>query len=815
MPPQTPPAMFALKAFRTAILGTPAPPKVQHQVRHRRSRKKTSAKTEETFRPTEKRDSKSIASAEPAAATKRLSYERPERPDPLRSSEDSNFAKDIPKNPIPFKISKRSNLFDRSPSPSGEVPSPINTNITTPVKAPPSPTKGILLTPGATLNGRKKTVSFHKSVPSSGIGAQDSNSRIRSGLPHEYPGKFPSPWTPRTATPGTNKTSSLSNELKPEEKTGNGDVKEKQPVKRSQNSYGLFDIGEDSRIDDYLEESDNDKDSLLTAQDAEVTSDMDAPKSASGKFWKERTETLEDLAVQKLEKLRTRCKIATGYAKKKDELCVDLGEKLREVMETNSMLKAELKRLHQNPVILGGEDSDTALRSAMSIIDEKSLQLAASHDEINRMQTLIGQYEHKLGAFQEMLDQRENELTEMSMSLFANDEDENLRKSVEDLKKKLRKANAEIREMKLTKIESNNLKSRVEGLDRSYAELVAEKEKLECELKTYKEDDANKSASTIRSSTEQRLRQQIEALEKAKRELRQELRNKAADEAKEKRETERRFRAEMAEIKSDLTSLKWDKEKANIELQELNSYVGRVEKELEKAIIERDEFRKKAASFGNGFWEKATAQELKDVKQEKTSPEEENEKKTRELDAARRELDKLKTQRKAANPPASSSSRIPGKREPEVSGSDDSALDRSFDRTIQPLQPSTSSSNFRNPPPNSFSLSILETPNQSRTNIENSLLPSPPPVSPAPTNKQDPFQESSFYRERQKKASPRASMVSMAITPPAAAGGRKVSGVGRVVGRNGRAVANMDPAKRAAAEKRLAERKKARAEQAA
>src|SRR5947207_9527106 len=55
--------------------------------------------------------------------------------------------------------------------------------------------QGILLTPGTALN-RKKSVAFVPDDYDDTV-REFKSGRVRSGLPSSYPGKFPSPWTPK------------------------------------------------------------------------------------------------------------------------------------------------------------------------------------------------------------------------------------------------------------------------------------------------------------------------------------------------------------------------------------------------------------------------------------------------------------------------------------------------------------------------------------------------------------------------------------------------------------------------------------------
>lgn len=855
IPPQTPPAMFALKAFRTTLFGTPAPPKFDEKPPHK---KKTSKPNPQ---PVKEKDE---------AISKDLPLHPRRNSEPLDKTEGLEASSNPIVQPIPFKITRKPNLFDPSSIATSELP-PNLTN-STPVKRPVSPTKGILMTPGTAMT-RKKAVTFHPSVPTATT-PPNRNGHIRSGLPHEFPGKFPSPWTPKVSTashhqrsaswsdPGSSRLPDDDEQPGPAEKTEKG----KQPQKSTAPILAeYYEVNEDSRIGDFLDESEGDEDILEELQEVDATIDMEAPRSNSGKYWKERTEKIEGLALSKVDRLKTRCKIATGYAKQKDELCVNLGEKVREVTEKNRRLKGELKRLstsisgapstatgYTNAFSSSSSYNTHVLEQALQRIGEKDAELAASKQERERMEGVIEMHKEKLQAFEEMLDQRESKITELSMSMFNGDDDQDLEGVVADLKKKLRCAKLEAKEYGLVRLEAKNLRERVDGLERGYLDVTTEKDKLQRELDRMRaiEEEGDKSMNRIRSNTENRLRAQVESLEKARKDLRAELREKSLNEAKEKRESERKWRAELAEAKGKTAAAEWEKERLDKEIGDLREYTGRLERELERTRAELDELRKSSGpppgTAGDDMreWQmkqRTTTQELRKVKEENYSLKTQKSGADDQLRDARKEIERLRLQLNGATKidvttlPTTSSRE---NKEPE-SASDDSAVDRSFDRrnrptTSPPPAPSTPRSRspvkFNSPSPKLPTFSFAETPKQTNNkplnlDAESSLLlPDLPPDTPVADNNE----YTNFQQQRRQKASPRASIVNIAPTPPSSGSSRKVTGVGKVVGRRVSSGAGavgggvrrvsslaMDPARRAAAEKRLAERKRMRGATAA
>ncbi|CAZ82885.1 unnamed protein product [Tuber melanosporum] len=854
MPPQTPPAIFALKAFRTTLFGTPAPPKFDEKPPHKRTSKPNPHPVKE------KKDE---------VISKDLPLSR-RNPEPLDKTEGLEASGNPIVQPIPFKITKKPNLFDTSSISTSELPP--NPTDNTPVRRPVSPTKGILMTPGTAV-ARKKAVTFHPSVPTATT-PPNRNGHIRSGLPHEFPGKFPSPWTPKVSTASHHQRSaswsdpSSSRLPDDDEQPGPADKAEKgkQPQKLTAPILaGYYEVNEDSRIGDFLDESEGDEDIPEDLQEVDATTDMEVPRSNSGKYWKERTEKIEGLALSKVDRLKTRCRIATGYAKQKDELCVNLSERIREFAEKNRRLKIELKRLsastsgapstatgYMNTFSSSSSYTSHALEQAMHIIREKDAELAASNQERERMDGIIEGHREKLRAFEEMLDQRENKITELSMSMFNGDDDQDLEEVVANLRKKLKSAKLEAKEYGLVRLEAKNLRERVDGLERGYVDVTTEKDRLQRELDRMKsiEVEGDKSMSRIRSSVENRLRAQVEGLEKARKDLRAELREKSLNEAKEKRESERKWRAELAEAKGKTAAAEWEKEKLDKEIGDLREYTGRLERELERTRTELDELRKSGGSSSGTVgddireWQtkqRTTVQELRKAKEENCSLRTQKSGVADQLRDAKKEIEKLRLRLTGATNidvttlPTTSSQQ---NKEPE-SASDDSAVDRSFDRrnrptTSPPPVPSTprsrSPAKLNSPSPKLPTFSFAETPKQTNNkplnpDTESSLLlPDLPPDTPVA----DSNEYTNFQQQRKQKASPRASIVNIAPTPPSSNFARKVTGVGKVAGRrvsSGVGAAGggvrrvsslaMDPARKAAAERRLAERRRVRGAAAA
>jgi len=763
----------------------PVMPRTQEPQEEKREEGKPMVRRREEYRRPEPRSAEEETTQSRPTRRQRLSFQNEER-------KDNNIAE-----PKPFNLLPHVNLFDPgSSSRTTDLPAYLAQG--TPAR-PPSPTKGILVTPGVSM-GRRKAVTFDPTTKNEEV--KSKNPRTRSGLPSDFPGKFPSPWTPRQS--GSLEETSL-------------------PIKSASRKRAVrFDVTENSRIEDILRESDDDNDKIPVFQDGDLTVDMNAPKSASGIYWKEHAENLEGLAVSKVDKLKDRCNLAIEYAKRKDEFCVNLGEKLREVMDKNKLLKNEIKRLNQISQFSSSPEA-SALSDAMRMLAEKEARVSQSEEEMARMQLIIDQYTARLQTFEEMLDQREQNITDLSMSLYAGEKnmfDETDSEQVTELKQKLRHARQEVKELGPLRAEYRDCKSRVSILEK-------EKETLEAQLESMK-SVGDESRLSIRSGAETRLRSRIDELEKEKRDLKAEVRSKAAEISKERRETEKSLRSEIADLKTIAMSEELDKKELARETERLKDVIHGLERDLIKATSEKTASR--WGDYKPDEWQqkhRATLQELRQPKDEIAI--------LRQLtgqydDQASLRLRLPSGSLKAATSMAESkaSKETPPKKYGEMitkeassSASDDSAIDRSYDR--KPLTiTSASRANSRSGSPRKFTPPVLGFDAKPYGDIANSsLFPSLSKAKeePAPAvtsqsrvpgsnygNHTMDFGGETFASMRRVKASPRPSMVNFEISPGPAKR-RAFAFREKPLASKAKGGVFGDPKRLAAAQRRLADRK--------
>jgi hypothetical protein len=209
----------------------------------------------------------------------------------------------------------------------------------------PSKPQGILMTPGTTTTHRK-TVSFGLAVKDN-----EGNPSVytgKSGLPQNYPGKFPSPWTSKSADM--------------ESKGGQTALTKSLYEARDQSSKKLIALEDSIKTIDPSDlehqhitirssplkkrrQDDTRKRKTDSESDADTTLDLNEPRSASGRHWKSRYNRDRDRSKGEIRKLIKYKELARSYAKKKDVEKEELVELLREERHQIGCMEEEISRL--------------------------------------------------------------------------------------------------------------------------------------------------------------------------------------------------------------------------------------------------------------------------------------------------------------------------------------------------------------------------------------------------------------------------------------------------------------------------------------
>ena len=207
---------------------------------------------------------------------------------------------------------------------------------------------GILMTPGTASKGRK-TVSFGSQIEDN----EGKRSGInRSGLSNDCPGKFPSPWTPGT-------------ELKLDP------ASDKRP--RTRLTEALF----DARTTTQPKPGQKPK----ARDDSDITMDMGAPRSDSGKYWKEQYESYAERSEREMKKVVAKQQLAKKFAMKKDSEVTELATKLEQERKRFRLRERELEQ--QN------KDYQERLRQAMAGNSSSSIEIAALKSRIAALENTV------------------------------------------------------------------------------------------------------------------------------------------------------------------------------------------------------------------------------------------------------------------------------------------------------------------------------------------------------------------------------------------------------------------------------------------
>lgn len=186
------------------------------------------------------------------------------------------------------------------------------------------------MTPGVGT-GRKKSVSFPAHVVDNE--GKTTSFAARIATPKAVPGKFPSPFTPRTL-PQPQATEKCNSKI-------TEDLPTKRPVELSPTMRRAKD-------------------------DTDLTIDVSEPRSESGRYWKEQYVSYAEKSEKEMKRLVAKHQMAKSYAKRKDEEAMELRTKLtesnrdhhikeREMSEQLKDLKRQLLKAHDQVTRLTGE----------------------------------------------------------------------------------------------------------------------------------------------------------------------------------------------------------------------------------------------------------------------------------------------------------------------------------------------------------------------------------------------------------------------------------------------------------------------------
>jgi hypothetical protein len=174
------------------------------------------------------------------------------------------------------------------------------------------------MTPG-TAAGKRKTVSFPDHVMDN-----EEKRPLRSGLPDDCPGKFPSPWV---------KTNGDAHESAGERSTGRSKLTEQLEQVRDESAKRSVRLGRQNKSQ---ERSPDYQDQTL---------DLAEPRSDSGKYWKQEYDIYRENTTREVKKLVAKQKAAKNFARDRDLLCMDLEDELEEEKQRTQKLESRTREL--------------------------------------------------------------------------------------------------------------------------------------------------------------------------------------------------------------------------------------------------------------------------------------------------------------------------------------------------------------------------------------------------------------------------------------------------------------------------------------
>ncbi|KAI9855010.1 MAG: hypothetical protein M1824_006454 [Vezdaea acicularis] len=397
---------------------------------------------------------------------------------------------------------------------------------------PTSPSKpaGILLTPG-TGAARRKTVSFGMAVKDN----EDKQSGYgrKSGLPNDFPGKFPSPWIPKTDTDivaskrnRTNLTKILYEARESHEDSCPGNQNSSED-REEDNDNAIVNEERDRptgklhkarfRLNGHAREG-----TLIVGrpgdEDADITIDFDAPRSGSGRHWKSKYERHHERTKEEMKKLLKYKAMARSYARKKDSEALELSERLEEEREKVVRMESEISALA----------SEIALFRLTG--DETDPDHAALMKKLTRQTAKAMEYKEKVDVLQEKLDQQAQSNEKLKSPPRLKPTSPTTEEALAETAHQLRQAKKQLKEIDSLQIELREARDNARKMSNTLKEVERAKDSLQRELGRVREDLHR--SETRRATQEERLKQREERLETQKADFKERLADARAERLK-------------------------------------------------------------------------------------------------------------------------------------------------------------------------------------------------------------------------------------------------------------------------------------------
>ncbi|KAI9818459.1 MAG: hypothetical protein M1827_000518 [Pycnora praestabilis] len=496
-----------------------------------------------------------------------------------------------------------------------------------------SPTKpnGILMTPGTACN-RRKTVSFGATVIDNE--GRKSVHGGRSGLPNNYPGKFPSPWTPKVAPHESQKQTRLTRTLF-----------EAREVSASANQNGQIDkLTSDDSNDRHMDVGNGSRthrssDKMQSEVDSDVTMDLNDPHSQSGRYWKSEYTQYQDKTSHEMKKLVKYKQLAKSYAKKKDSEALDLGEKLREERARVAGMEERISELAAQiaAVRMTGKDEGCAPAELMKELARQTATALEYKEQVDQFQAALELPAHSA---------KPNDGQDIPRYTSPCTE-----KTLIQTSQELKKAREQLQEMNDLRSELGELQAALEKAEMRAQGLESERSSFSGSVARLKEE--MEKSEKRRVQRDERYKQRLEKLEAERDSYKEQCLQAKTDHQKAEGVLQKRLEDERLELAAQISVLKANQECSSgsssdrIDGQkELEQKCVIYENELERYKREVADLRAASRSEDEGGdksrteWQqqqRKTLQELRQSREESSQLRLENERIRRELHEAEAE----------------------------------------------------------------------------------------------------------------------------------------------------------------------------------
>lgn len=290
------------------------------------------------------RSFRSISSLAVNSSVELASPDCPETPAPVfaaRALKSAIFGTPAPRDDDTFEVAKAGNSVAQKSRPRSSSMSPTK--------------RGILMTPG-TATARRKTVTFGTNTE------HELKKNSKSGIPDDCPGKFPSPWVPKSddtlpVTRRTRLTRTLENARESTKKSipvkipDNQDEPEvQQAAKIELPSTQAAELKSQTHTQLKGKKAvEPGRPSLGTSEaedaDLDFTVDLNQPRSQSGRHWKREYEKYHEEAQERMGHLIRYKELAKEYAKMKDDEAMEMREQLEQEQQNIINMERYIARL--------------------------------------------------------------------------------------------------------------------------------------------------------------------------------------------------------------------------------------------------------------------------------------------------------------------------------------------------------------------------------------------------------------------------------------------------------------------------------------